>query len=149
MSEMCDISNVEVKQEVTEDDTNNQEIFILPDRYISDTTVKQEDMELADGEERHKETDDVDYKLQPSCSKTSTQILVDDEGESAHICDICDKSFARNQNLKLHMETVHQGKRFECDYCEKKFASKSGLKDHVLTLHEAHRALKCPICDIV
>ena len=69
MSEMCDISNVEVKQEVPEDDTNNQEIFILPDRYISDTTVKQEDMELADGEDMNKETDDVDSNLQPKIGR--------------------------------------------------------------------------------
>ena len=63
MSEMCDINNVEVKQEVTEDETNNQETYILPNTDISE--IKQE---LTDGEERNKETDE----LQPSYSKSNT-----------------------------------------------------------------------------
>ena len=66
MSEMCDISNV--KQEVTDDETNNQpHTYILPH-----TDINQEDMQLTHAEEMKKETDDVDYKLQPSFSKTST-----------------------------------------------------------------------------
>ena len=62
---MC--SFVEVKQEVTEEEC---ETFILPDRAdIND--IKQElHMELADGEDINKETDD---QLQPSCSRNSTQ----------------------------------------------------------------------------
>ena len=193
MSEMCDINNVVVKQEVTEDETNNQETYILPDRDISDIKqeltdgetmnketdelqpscsktsvetfvkqetfedephiskeetcilpdtdmkIKQEDMELADGEE----TDEAGYKLQPSCSKTSTQIL----GESAHICDICGKSFSRDGSLKVHIKTEHEGKRSHvCKVCDKSFTQHSHLKTHVESVHEGARTHVCSVC---
>ena len=44
---MSDINNIMVKQEVIEDETNSRETYILPDTHIE---IKQEDMELADGE---------------------------------------------------------------------------------------------------
>ena len=58
---MCDINNVEV----TEDQTNNQPETIY---ILQDTEMIQEDMELADV-----------YKLQPSYIKNSTQQVVNQE----------------------------------------------------------------------
>ena len=146
---MSDINNkmssfVVVKQEVIEDEphTNNEEAYILPDREISNIEIKQEDMELADGEGMNKETDD---KLQPSGSTTSTQTLVD-EGERAHVCNICDKLFSRNRGLKIHIKTVHEGERaHDCKFCDKSFGGSGTLNRHTKTVHEADDKLQ-PSC---
>ena len=75
---MSDINNIMVKQEVIKDEAKNQETYILPDTHIE---IKQEDMELADGEEGSKQTDD---KLQPSCSEAAVHVE-----KSDHVCKLC------------------------------------------------------------
>lgn len=115
MSEMCDISN-ETKDEPH---TDNKEVYILPDREVSETEIKQEDMELADAEHMNKETDAaVDHiKTVP---------------EGTFVCSVCDKSFTRKASLKNHIETVHEGKRAHaCHVCFKSFAKRGNLKQHI------------------
>ena len=66
MSEMCDINNIMVKQEVIEEEplTSNQpEPYILPGRDISG--IKKE---LTDGEAVNKETDELCYGLCKECT---------------------------------------------------------------------------------
>ena len=141
---MSDINKMynsyDVKQEVIEDEPHtNKETFILPDNTeISDIGIKQE---LADGEGINKETDD---QLQPSCSRNTTQ----SEGERAHICNICAKSFSRSGHVNVHIHTVHEGKRAHvCNICDKTFAQSSNLKHHIKTVHEGYRAHSCLVCD--
>ena len=86
-------------------------------------------MKLTDCEDMYKE---VDYKLQPSCITCTMH-----EGESAHICGICGKSFTRNNNLTFHIDIVHEGKKpHGCNICGKSFSRKHHLKQHVVTVHE-------------
>ena len=50
---------------------------------------------------------------------TPTQKLVDEEA-SAHICEICGKSFISYGNCNRHIQTVHEGERnHRCDICSK------------------------------
>ena len=45
-------------------------------------------------------------------------------------CELCDKSFAK-QDLGRHLQTVHEGiKKFKCDLCEKNFARSEDRKSH-------------------
>ena len=70
---MCDINNIMVKQEVTED-TSNEETFILPDTEITSTDIKPE---ITDAEMMNTETHV--NKPQPESSKTSTVTVVKHE----------------------------------------------------------------------
>ena len=55
-------------------------------------------------------------------------------------------SFADNQNLKKHVEVVHEGiKPFKCSVCDVKFANKQHLKKHIETIHEEIKPFKCTI----
>lgn len=57
-------------------------------------------------------------------------------------CDICNKSFARKDNLKLHILAYHTLKRptLHCTSCGKSFCSKGVLSNHVQKYHEkSHR----------
>ena len=53
-------------------------------------------------------------------------------------CDQCDKKYSTNQSLKLHIRTVHEGRRdWKCVSCEKEFAHSKDLKSHIKKVHES------------
>ena len=65
------------------------------------------------------------------------------------ICTLCTKTFARKQVLKIHMESVHEGKKtFECDICGQKFAGKSSVKRHIEVVHEGKKRFQCSTCKV-
>ena len=45
------------------------------------------------------------------------------------VCDQCNTILSGNKTLKMHMQTVHSGKKFRCE-CDKKFSRKDSLKRH-------------------
>lgn len=58
---------------------------------------------------------------------------------STIVCNICEKSFARNENLRLH-QRIHSHTRLkvQCDICKKTFSNignmRVHMKTHILTL---------------
>ena len=61
-------------------------------------------------------------------------------------CQICDKAFGTNGELKKHVSTVHEGKRdFQCQLCDKAFRTNGALKKHVTNVHEGKKDFKCQI----
>ena len=47
------------------------------------------------------------------------------EKQKDFVCELCDKSFASNANLKQHLDAVHEKLRpFKCEYCDADFGSK-------------------------
>ena len=51
--------------------------------------------------------------------------------------------FANKQNLKKHVEAVHEGiKPFKCSVCDVKFANEQNLKTHIETIHEGIKSFK-------
>lgn len=61
-------------------------------------------------------------------------------------CNICNKTFANQNNLKRHM-MIHSGiKEFECDICFKRFNQKITMQTHRLT----HiNSTTCYLCDTI
>ena len=59
------------------------------------------------------------------------------EGQKNHKCDLCNKAFSENRDLKKHIKCVHEGlKNHKCDICDKAFSEPWKLKRHILTVHE-------------
>ena len=52
-------------------------------------------------------------------------------------CDKCNSFFKSKQNMKWHMESVHEGKKqFQCSICSASLAQKFDLKRHMESVHE-------------
>ncbi len=60
-------------------------------------------------------------------------------------CDVCDRTFTRKANLKLH-KVVHTVKKLlKCDQCDKTFATSQKLKVHALR-HGKDMPFHCETC---
>ena len=55
------------------------------------------------------------------------------------------KEATKPLNLKKHVSTKHDGRRYDCGSCESQFMSKPALKSHRLRVHEGHR-YQCSLC---
>lgn len=64
--------------------------------------------------------------------------------KDAFSCPQCDKVFAKDTNLKVHMKQ-HQEPKFSCDVCHKKFTYKCNMLRHRDT-HSTEKPFHCSIC---
>ena len=86
-----------------------------------------------------------DEHFQDAEDNSSTPDMVSD-GKN-FICDTCDSVFSENDQLKTHMNTVHEGKNsFNCAVCESVFPGKDQLVSHVNSAHKGKNSFKCEIC---
>lgn len=61
------------------------------------------------------------------------------------MCDICERSFGREYDLKKHVEAVHLRLRpYECKTCGKRFGHKGTFNKHVRAVHLKLRPHRCP-----
>ena len=62
-------------------------------------------------------------------------------------CNKCDFDTSEKENLKRHVETVHEGiKTFNCTLCDYEFSKQVYLKTHIESVHEGIKPFKCHIC---
>ena len=62
-------------------------------------------------------------------------------------CELCDKGYSSNRNLKMHIKRAHTKQRdFSCNICEKCFVTNSDLTKHKM-IHSDKKAFQCNICD--
>ena len=60
---------------------------------------------------------------------------------------ICDAAFYRKNKLKIHIESVHEGKKpYLCNDCGKAFSTKNPLKIHIYSVHEGEKTFLCNDC---
>ncbi|CAH8821372.1 unnamed protein product, partial [Trichobilharzia szidati] len=50
-------------------------------------------------------------------------------------CGECGKLFSSALGLKVHTQSVHEGKKYRCDVCGKEFTEASNLKKHMESIH--------------
>ena len=51
-------------------------------------------------------------------------------------CEKCEYTAERNETLKKHALTKHEGVRYSCDTCTRKTTDKVLLKQHIKSQHE-------------
>ena len=65
----------------------------------------------------------------------------------ALLCKTCGKSFSRSGNLKIHIHTVHEGRKdYKCVFCNKSFTGAQCLKKHMHSIHQDKKDFKCETC---
>ena len=63
-------------------------------------------------------------------------------------CTLCtDVSFAQASNLKIHIASVHEGKRYTCNFCLKTYQTEAVLHTHIETIHIKSQVFKCEKCE--
>uniref|UniRef100_A0A336LW72 CSON006329 protein n=1 Tax=Culicoides sonorensis TaxID=179676 RepID=A0A336LW72_CULSO len=68
------------------------------------------------------------------------------EPQNIHICPICNSKFYYKSTYQNHLTTVHSNNRsFKCDLCDKSYKRQDSLNQHRL-LHENKRSFECEIC---
>lgn len=65
------------------------------------------------------------------------------------ICDICDKQFGYNWDLKRHREQVHADASFFCHICSKAYKVKKSFDEHLRSHEDGYvkSRFPCPECD--
>ena len=66
---------------------------------------------------------------------------------TAKECSRCNSIFKSHGEFKLHVYSVHKGKKpYECSNCDFKCDTKGILTRHVKVIHEGKRPFKCDVC---
>ena len=54
-------------------------------------------------------------------------------------CEICDKEFKSNKDLKRHVNIVHEKKKlFHCEFCNHNFSQQYVLVNHITAVHASN-----------
>ncbi|XP_059173280.1 zinc finger protein 728-like [Physella acuta] len=62
-------------------------------------------------------------------------------------CEVCQKAFASNSDLKTHRRT-HSGETpFKCDFCDRSFKQRGHRKLHIQVVHTRDMPFKCDLCE--
>ena len=69
-------------------------------------------------------------------------------------CEICNATFTRKNDLKIHIATIHEGKKpYEigkepkCEICNAVFTRKKSLNSHIAAVHEGKKPHQCNLCE--
>ena len=62
-------------------------------------------------------------------------------------CDLCPETFDKGKHFKIHIESVHEGKKpHECEICNETFDGEEQLQIHIQSVHEAKKRYDLKHC---
>ncbi|KAJ2656948.1 hypothetical protein IWW48_004771 [Coemansia sp. RSA 1200] len=142
---------------------------VSPDDMLHPNTVNENQQEADDGASDDASDDDDDEPLAQyalgedrqneddavaTTTATKRKRSMDDDGESAKNvsrfhCDICNRGFSRQYNMRTHRLTHNPrsfaARPYNCNHCVRSFTRKHDLVRHQV-LHDASDAFKCSVC---
>ena len=74
-------------------------------------------------------------------------LIFSKEDKSNYNCDKCNYAGSKRLDLKLHIQSKHEGLLVNCDYCSYKAISKQRLKSHITEKH-AGMMFSCDHCEV-
>ena len=69
------------------------------------------------------------------------------EGKNPKKCDFCDDTFLYRRDRNKHITSVHKENTFSCKICSIVFLKEDTLKSHTSSTHEGIKPHKCETCD--
>ena len=76
------------------------------------------------------------------------QCITHCEKQKNEFCSICEYSCRGKSLLRIHVESVHEGKKPNaCLMCDYRCSTKSRLKSHVDAVHEKTKQFSCTVCN--
>jgi DNA-directed RNA polymerase subunit RPC12/RpoP len=139
------------------------EVKIEEKHETKEILVKEEDEEseetFGETDDQPVPTDDFIVKRMFKC-KTCSELFDDlptfdlhfsthkppNESNKSTTCKFCNKTFAKFQFLKIHIQAIHEKNLFECEICGKKFSFERAKVRHVEVVHNNLRKYKCGEC---
>ena len=68
----------------------------------------------------------------------------------SHKCSICDNTSSKKENLKRHIQSLHEEQtHHKCSLCDYARSGKLNLDRHIQSVHEGKKPHKCTICDYI
>lgn len=69
-----------------------------------------------------------------------------DTGEKPYQCNVCDKTFARQETANIHQRTHTGEKPYTCSICSRGFTSSGHLTGHMRS-HSGTKTHECKVCN--
>ena len=82
-------------------------------------------------------------------TQTTAHVCIRSVHEKIRIpCELCESTFTHRNSLKLHIASVHEGKKpHQCSICDYKSAVKASLRMHIEQVHEKKNRKACALCN--
>lgn len=78
-------------------------------------------------------------------SKSKDKVLQLIKTKNTHKCDMCDETFAKPTDLRIHVKRHRDVKDYSCEICHKTFVTANEVNQHLVS-HSDERKFRCMLC---
>ena len=128
-------------QMVTQCDKGSNSIEAKLESLKSETEDFDDELENPD---RKTHLDESKYVC-PNCGLRTIAQALPKHVRKCNGCNLCGFKTNNRADFLSHVETAHEGKRFQCSYCNLQTTKEGNLRRHIREVHEGGSI--CPHCD--
>ncbi|XP_076810369.1 uncharacterized protein LOC143453106 [Clavelina lepadiformis] len=85
----------------------------------------------------------IDMRLHDKLKKVENH---EKKSDKTHVCVVCQKSFAKNANLRNHMLVHSESQIYKCSDCDRMFHREAHLRFHQYSHKNSDKGYQCNIC---